>query len=333
MRTFLLPLALVLLILSGCYQFNNPVDPKAADYQGYESGAPPADCMYRRSITVTNSTGALNAYQVGIGLSTAEMGTPYTHINTDGSDLRFTDAGDNELSYWIESWNPNGQSLVWVKTDLQTGDNQLYLYYGNPSAQSASSGADTFLFFDDFEEHSPGDIADGWLPAYQVVEDGGLMVIDDGTGPGEPVIAQAGNWVNAIARSKFRFVTISGGSDYGGIYVSYQDWDHFACGCATTPTLAQLFEENGSGFVQIGSDGAMPDLGTSWHVQELQRYGNEVSFLIDDVLYVTATTTAPTSGTTGFWSQNNNRGYRDWHLVRKGAASEPTVTVGGQEEL
>jgi hypothetical protein len=261
------------------------------------------------------------------------MGLPYAHVNADGSDLRFTDAGNNELSHWIESWDASSDSLIWVKADLRTGTNQLHLYYGNPAAQSTSSGADTFLFFDDFEEHSDGDPADGWAPTYQVVNDGGLMVIDDGTGPGEPVIAQAGNWTNAVTRSRFRFVTISGGSDYGAIYVSYQDWDHFACGSATTPTLAQLYEESGSGFVQIGSDSAVPDLGTSWHVQELQRYGNTVSFLIDDSLYVTATTTAPASGTTGFWSQNSNRGYRDWHLVRKCAAAEPTVTIGSQEEL
>lgn len=109
---------------------------------------------YRRPITITNSSGAaLTDYQVSISLTTTSLGNPYTHIKTDGSDIRFTDlAVPKEYSYWRESWNISGTSTVWVKIpSLPTGSTTINMYYGNPSAISSSNGDNTFIFFDDFE--------------------------------------------------------------------------------------------------------------------------------------------------------------------------------------
>jgi len=57
----------------------------------------------------------------------------------NGSDLRFTDANGVELSYEIESWNPNGTSLVWVRVPSLSKGGSIIAYWGNPSATATIS--------------------------------------------------------------------------------------------------------------------------------------------------------------------------------------------------
>jgi hypothetical protein len=54
-----------------------------------------------------------------------------------------------ELPYWVESWNPEGESRVWVRVpSIPPGESTIYLYYGNPGAISAESGDATFRMID-----------------------------------------------------------------------------------------------------------------------------------------------------------------------------------------
>ncbi|MFX0016634.1 MAG: DUF2341 domain-containing protein [Candidatus Hermodarchaeota archaeon] len=87
-------------------------------------------------------------YQIKVNLNPNNF--DYSLANFDGRDLRFYDIYTNPLSYWIETWNPTGVSMIWVKIP-SPGTSSLYMYYGNPSASSESDGDDTFIFFDDFE--------------------------------------------------------------------------------------------------------------------------------------------------------------------------------------
>jgi len=117
------------------------------------SGSGGGTWVYKRPITVTNSSGsALTNYQIKLSLTTAALGNPYTHIKTDGSDVRFMDSNvTTEYSYWNEAWNNTSTSTIWVKIpSLATGDTTINMYYGNPSATNSSSGDNTFVFFDDF---------------------------------------------------------------------------------------------------------------------------------------------------------------------------------------
>lgn len=102
---------------------------------------------------LTNNSGnALSDFQVLIELTPSNF--HYEHCREDGGDIRFINASeDTILPYWVEEWNYNGTSKIWVKVDnIPEGSNVcLYLYYGNSSASSASDGELTFLFFDDFE--------------------------------------------------------------------------------------------------------------------------------------------------------------------------------------
>jgi len=105
--------------------------------------------QYRRAISLSPATPVDN-YQVLITLTTAVMGNPYSNINADGSDLRFT--GSNKVTlqdYWIESWDNTGTSYIWVEVST-LGTPTVYMYYGNAAASSPSDGTSTFDFFDDF---------------------------------------------------------------------------------------------------------------------------------------------------------------------------------------
>lgn len=59
-----------------------------------------------------------------------------------GGDLRFADADGNLLAHEIDTWTPDGESLVWVKVTRLSSETEIFAYYGNatPAAAPASSG-------------------------------------------------------------------------------------------------------------------------------------------------------------------------------------------------
>jgi archaellum component FlaG (FlaF/FlaG flagellin family) len=110
------------------YVINNPI----------ANGARP----YQISLNISNSTGTNNATHVYCG----------GFCNVNFTDIRFTLDNTTALPHWIED---NATGKVWVNV---TANGTVNMYYGNPSAASVSSGANTFDFFDDFED---GDY-NGW---------------------------------------------------------------------------------------------------------------------------------------------------------------------------
>lgn len=84
----------------------------------------------KRAITFTSTP--LNNFQVRIALTTSNF--DYSKVKANGDDLRFWKYSDlsGELSYWIESWNSSGTSIIWVNV-LTAGTTTVYMSYGNPS--------------------------------------------------------------------------------------------------------------------------------------------------------------------------------------------------------
>ncbi len=77
-------------------------------------------------------------------------------MRADYGDLRFKHdhSGDVYLSYWIENLTSSSAS-VWVKIPtLPQGSSQLYMFYGNPNAQSQS---DYYSVFTDWQEQWAND--------------------------------------------------------------------------------------------------------------------------------------------------------------------------------
>jgi len=108
--------------------------------------------LYRKSLTLSNGNGTVVNYQVNVTINTAALVTA-TKLQSDCDDIRFVDGNGNLLNYWLDdetACNTTSTSF-WVKTSsLPTGTSQIYVYYGNPTANGVSNGDSTFEFFDDF---------------------------------------------------------------------------------------------------------------------------------------------------------------------------------------
>lgn len=115
----------------------------------------------RKSVTLSRASGAVTNYQMKllVGESSGATGEDVDCgglCAADFDDLRFTAAdGTTLLDYWIESvtgTTPNQLATVWIEFDsIGTGATTFYMYYGNAGAAAVSSGANTFIAFDDFE--------------------------------------------------------------------------------------------------------------------------------------------------------------------------------------
>ena len=90
-----------------------------------------------------------NDFQVKIEFNPSNFN--YTNARPDGSDIRFFAYGGTELDYWIQEWNPSGTSTVWVEVE-SAGTHSIAMFHGNSEASSKSSGSDTFVLFDDFDD-------------------------------------------------------------------------------------------------------------------------------------------------------------------------------------
>jgi hypothetical protein len=79
----------------------------------------------------------------------------YSKCQDNGEDIRFIDKSNlTELSYWIEKWDPLGDSRIWIKLPYLKGyDNTtIFMYYENPVASESSDGDATFVFYTDYTE-------------------------------------------------------------------------------------------------------------------------------------------------------------------------------------
>ena len=139
---------------------------------------------YRKSVTLSRASGAVSNYQMKL-LVGESSGATGEDVDCGGlclstfNDLRFTTSdGATLLDYWIESvtgTTPNQLATVWIEFDsIGTTATTFYMYYGKADASSVSNGANTFLFFDDFDDNSLD--TDKWevlLNTWQ--ETGGLL--------------------------------------------------------------------------------------------------------------------------------------------------------------
>jgi autotransporter-associated beta strand protein len=98
-------------------------------------------CGYARSETLTN-------FPVLVVLNTGIPGFNYTQFKgANGGDLRFSDGAQTSLlNFEIESWDPAGNSYVWVQVPaLSNTSASIYAYWGNTNATTlpayATNGA------------------------------------------------------------------------------------------------------------------------------------------------------------------------------------------------
>lgn len=102
---------------------------------------------YRRRIPIANSSGSNQTeFQVQLSLDTTTLITA-NKLQSNCNDLRFTAENGRVLDYWLEPNTCNSATtVVHVKVpSIPTSGANIYWYYGNPSAQSASQADATFI--------------------------------------------------------------------------------------------------------------------------------------------------------------------------------------------
>lgn len=68
------------------------------------------------------------------------VGFSYSDCEADGSDIRFADVGGQAIPFEIDTWNPSGESLVWVKVPSVVQGVAFTMYFsGTPSAANTPS--------------------------------------------------------------------------------------------------------------------------------------------------------------------------------------------------
>jgi VCBS repeat-containing protein len=155
---------------------------------------------HRSTVSVSNPGGTqLSNFQVHLSLDST---FDFSNAKTDGSDVRITsDNGSTLLPFWIESWNDSTKTAsVWIKVpSIPPAGSTFYLYYGNPTATSASNGQGTFEFFDDFE-------SSGQIPGYFQLS------------AGQTVLVQDQSWEGSAPHTLSVIENAGGGYTYWGYY-------------------------------------------------------------------------------------------------------------------
>ena len=288
----------------------------------------------RVPITITNElSDDLDDFQVLIPV----QGDP--DMEPDFDDLRFTaEDGITEVLYWLEYTTVPVEAAAWVRVPHIPANEsvQLWMYYGNPDADSASDGDATMFFADDFE----GAMLDAgkWAAtdAYDVsngvltVESGAVYTNDAVIGEDQILqvraattcCEQAGyiaNVMSALAQDmsiNFAFLRLEGDS----LVVQYSD------GMISGPNNAVNLGNLGSDYfrdVAIGRTAGQAHF-RMWLPPNSLSYG---SVQEGDHYAVLGHYMGASSGT------NNIRDYRyDAAFVRRFAAIEPTVEIGAEED-
>ncbi len=298
---------------------------------------------YRKAVTIDNTSNAntLYDYQVLVETDTA---TPIAagHMNSDCSDIRFTDdsanwndhSWDYSYSYWIESGCNSSSTKIWVKIPsiAASAEKTTYMYYGNASAGSQSSGDNTFEFFDDFE----GTTID--TSKWTVTDGTGLSVSGGylhGTNTTGRLTSKSTFSSGIIQEIKAKSTSLAtNGQMIGGFYLSSSN----SIGWLNHPGNA--YYRNDGSWVNKGDETPANNMlytikVKSSSVVDLQMYSLDTSSIYWDVgdLSNTVSDEPIALGRRYDSDSYNGQAYTtDWDFlfVRKYTSVEPTTSVGGE---
>jgi len=273
---------------------------------------------YRKNILLNNPGSALTDYQVNLTIDTAALVTA-GKMKSDCADLRFTDSTSyntqdwaSNHKYWIESGCNTSATRVWVKVPaIPTGTSTIYAYYGNASAASASNGANTFMFFDDFTGSSLD--TSKWT-----------MALGSAAVSNSEVYFNAEGWLKSIplfgtnTSLKFRTkTTVTTMLDYGYGAAQNNDASIYE---TESPHTQVLYTNN----VQ---DGGISAFSTAYQTREIKRESTMSVKAYTNDIYDTQSTANINSNSVfiGFYDWSTGTTYIDWAFVRKYVSPEPTA--------
>jgi len=311
---------------------------------------------YRKSHEIEGSTaGAQTDYQIrikvhyGSGTDSGEDVYLNGKCRTDFGDIRFTsDDGVTELSYWMEEEVDGDYAVFWVKVPsipVSPDAATIYIYYGNPSAESISNGEATFLLFDDFE----GDALDTnkWmaLGTGSITVSGGVVTIDTTTRQAarirsvqtfdRPLRLRVRCRMNTEVNYAHTYFAILASSDFvwesgnnvGNAYFGHAQSNYY--------DYSQVMRKLPDGAGVVLASGSVKVDTTTFHVFQIQNYAGSLKQIMEydtssEVL--TATDTDYTTGHVFLGQRYTGAAIVDWVFVAKYVDPEPSHGAWGSEE-
>ncbi|MBO8180274.1 MAG: DUF2341 domain-containing protein [Archaeoglobus sp.] len=285
---------------------------QSSDLQGW---------AYMREITITNPNSTeLTDFQIPVILA------GYNVVTNDGRDLRFYSSdGQTEMPYYVEEVNKASESIaeIWVKVSSvpANGSVDLYLYYGNPNAESKSDGEAVFEFYDDFDSGALDTTK--WDSAGTVTISDGIVKIDSGNGYIKTKDTFGNSTLHFRLKMDGRKYNIGYGDKFDSpqIYVLLRD----------DGTSYGLYNRNSTADNKVTIQLTTPD---EFHWYELKFGPNESSLCQDGTNCVTNSSYLPDQELyIGFqpWGSYTGPLYVDTVFVRKYAEQEPSVSVESEE--
>jgi hypothetical protein len=294
--------------------------------------------QYRSAITVTNSNSAsLSNFQVKIQLGS---NFDFTKAAANGADIRFTASdGLTAIPFWIESWNSTS-AVLWVNVpSIPTSGTTVYMYYGNPSATSASNGPATFIFFDDF--------SGGTIDSSKWVSSGGTWsVVSDSNENGVTSnVAQGATTNRQILYSSYSgtdyvadvFGKQTAGRVWGlGVRATnssnlysinlYDDLN----GSTNLYAYSWVNDSGGNATATLGGGNAGTITTGNWYRLTAKVHGNTIDILANNapVVSVTDSSNALPSGGIALYGEAGTTAEFENVLVRQYAATDPGTSVG-----
>jgi hypothetical protein len=303
---------------------------------------------YRKRITIAGSAdGAQANYQMKLtinrSIGTDSGSTVYVGAKcaSDYKDIRFTKTdGITLLDYWIESLN-SGTATVWIEFDSMPASPDaadICMYYGNLGALAASSGSNTFPFFDHFDDNSL-DTTTKW----QVTAAKGSY-----SESGTELTVTAGAGSPAFECISSKTATYGAGYALRSRVKSTTDkisWLAFVTTRGTTSAVlvTTCFRKYSAdtNFVNVSGSGTnyeLPNTGiakdTTYRVWEVRRLsGVDDAFYANDAAVGTGQYDTTTARYIDIFSYHQSGNVVvDWVLIRKYTANEPTWGAWGSEE-
>ncbi|KKT32430.1 MAG: hypothetical protein UW21_C0024G0001, partial [Candidatus Woesebacteria bacterium GW2011_GWB1_44_11b] len=309
---------------------------------------------YRVPVTITNSTGqTLTNHQVLIVLNTQSL-ISGGKMQSGCADIRVVDSdGSTFIDHWVDDKTCNSSAThVWTEVpSISTGTKIIYIYYGNPSASSASNGDNTFVFFDNFTGTTID--TNKWVevdPGLRISQNNELII-----GSGPALWANTGIYsVNSTARSSLALqwnykttMTVISGSYYECTMAGWQDttngvnyqnliYGHQLCRISSQVAVDITMYEDGTS----KGDSGLDDNASTWYKHRIvlksaggATYARSTDGLTWTQAYDSVYSTETPLKYFGLDHYGGGIMSIDDVFVRKFASPDPTTANGTEETL
>ena len=253
----------------------------------------------------------------------------YSHVLSGGADIRFM-KGDQVFPYWIQTWNPEGQSIIWIRIS-DAGTSSFDMEYGTEDIETMSDGLETFELFDDFSssslnseiwrtENATVSVSEGHLYASSSGNNGGISSIKSFE-PSDTFTYEA--VYQASIRTGNRFILL-------GFSGSTNPWQP-RTGIYAFKSLGRFGSQNGAIDIyhETNDNIAIYDEGISHIFSVILNSGYD----FDDNLYEFAGTSVSSAYATISTYMNGSAAIVDWMFVRKSPLTALTSSLGAECNL